>query len=235
MKTSLFLPASTRGNSNIGWLNGFHSFNFGSFYEPTRTAFGPLIILNDDIVQPGTGFGSHPHSNMEIISIPLSGSVTHKDSTGNEITISSGDVQMMSAGTGITHSEFNKGPDEVNFLQIWIQPDKKGVAPRHQQLHYGDGLKNTFQQIVSPDGNDESLQIQQSAWIHLGKFDSGMKPAYRLQKERNGIYIFLIDGEVLIHENVLHSRDAIAITTGEELTVNCIKPSYLLIIEVPLT
>ncbi|SDI82321.1 pirin family protein [Mucilaginibacter sp. P25] len=134
MENINFLPASTRGNKNIGWLNGFHSFSFGAFYEPGRVPFGPLLILNDDFVKPNTGFGQHPHKNMEIISIPLKGTITHKDSTGRESTIGAGDIQVMSAGAGITHSEFNHSNEEVNFLQIWIHPEQRDVNARYQQI-----------------------------------------------------------------------------------------------------
>jgi redox-sensitive bicupin YhaK (pirin superfamily) len=235
MQQIQLLPSFTRGNTNIGWLNGFHSFNFGSYFEPTRKAFGPLIILNEDTVQPGTGFGTHPHQNMEIISIPLSGAVTHKDTTGTENTITEGEIQVMSAGTGISHSEYNRGPAVANFLQIWLQPNKKNVAPRYQQVAYDAGKLNQFQQIVSPDENDEGLWIHQSAWLHLGKFDAGMNTVYHLKNELNGVYVFLIEGEALLDKRMLQKRDAATVSGTAKIKLSFTEFSYILIIEVPLS
>jgi redox-sensitive bicupin YhaK (pirin superfamily) len=235
MSNKTFLSAATRGNTNIGWLNGFHSFSFGPYYNPERLQFGTLRVLNDDTVQAGQGFGTHSHSNMEIISIPLSGTISHRDSTGKEAVIHTGDIQVMSAGTGISHSEYNLATNsELKFLQIWINPDQQNVQPRYQQLPMNNHIKNQFNQIVSPDAHDEGLWIHQKAWLHLGKFDEDQTVTYNLKKPGNGVYLFLLNGKVEVDTQVLNSRDAIALTQMQELRIAVKDQSEILLIEVPL-
>ena len=182
MKTVLH-PAATRGHANHGWLDSHHTFSFANYYNPDRMNFGVLRVLNDDIVAPSRGFGKHPHDNMEIISIPLSGDLEHKDSMGNTTVIKQGDVQVMSAGTGVFHSEYNKNSDkEVRFLQIWMFPKKKGVTPRYDQITLNGQMKaNHFNQILSPDPDDQGVWVHQDAWFHLGDFAVGKTTSYNLK------------------------------------------------------
>lgn len=234
MSTTIFHPATTRFNTNRGWLEGKHSFNFGPYFDEERRAFGPLIIINEDQVVPGAGFATHPHAKMEIISIPLSGSIQHKDDTGKEAIIKTGDIQIMSAGTGIRHSESNPShEDKLRFLQIWITPNKADVPPRYQQITLHNP-PNQFNQVVSPNPGDEGLWIQQDAWLHIGEFDTDVTAAYRLKKEENSIYIFIIDGEVTIQGRVLQQGDALSITGTDDVVIASLKTSKVLVIEVPL-
>ncbi|HEY0356416.1 MAG TPA: pirin family protein, partial [Flavisolibacter sp.] len=202
MKTVLH-KANTRGHANHGWLDSWHSFSFGSYYDSQRMGFGALRVLNDDTVAPGMGFGKHPHDNMEIISIPLEGALEHRDSAGNHQVITKGDVQVMSAGTGIEHSEKNLNPDQfVKFLQIWVFPNQRNVQPRYQQIKYNEEEKqNRLLTIVSPLGtNDGGVQIYQDAWFHWGSLDKGIIMNYELKKDGNGLYAFLLEGDVTINE-----------------------------------
>jgi len=234
MSTTIFHPATTRFQTDRGWVKGKHSFNFGPYFEASRQAFGPLIIINEDMVIPGAGFATHPHANMEIISIPLSGAIKHKDDTGKEAIIKTGDIQIMSAGRGIRHSELNAGhEDELRFLQIWITPNKADVPPRYQQIALNH-QPNRFNQVVSPDPEDEGLWIQQDAWLHVGEFDTNVTTAYHIKKEDNGIYVFVISGEILVKDRTLQQGDALSITGIKEIAITSGKPSKVLIIEVPL-
>ena len=192
MANTLLHKAATRGHANHGWLNSYHSFSFGSYYNPERMNFGALRVLNDDTVDGGMGFGKHPHDNMEIISIPLEGDLEHKDSMGNTAVIKHGDIQAMSAGTGIYHSEKNRENSKpVKFLQIWIFPDKQDVEPRYDQVSLNpEDRHNRLQQILSPSPDDDGVWIHQNAWFHLGKFDSGVSSTYSLKDKNNG-FIFL--------------------------------------------
>ena len=192
MAKTILHKASTRDHADHGWLNSYHSFSFANYQNPERVHFGALRVLNDDTVSEGMGFGTHPHDNMEIISIPLEGDLEHKDSMGNTTVIKQGDIQVMSAGIGIKHSEYNKNENEqVKFLQIWIFPNKKNVTPRYDQitLHEAD-RHNKLQQILSPNQNDEGVWIYQNAWFHLGKFDKEVSADYHFKQKGNG-YIFL--------------------------------------------
>src|SRR5690554_4268470 len=186
--------AETRGSANHGWLNSYHTFSFANYHNPERMNFGVLRVLNDDTVAAGMGFGTHPHDNMEIISIPLEGDLEHKDSMGNVAVIKEGDVQVLSAGTGITHSEYNKNKDkEVKFLQIWIFPKKKNLKPRYDQISIRDIAKdNEFYQILSPNQDDQGVWINQDAWFHIGKFEKGKSDEYKIKKEGNGVYAFIL-------------------------------------------
>ena len=229
--------ANTRGNANHGWLNAYHSFSFASWQNRERNNFGVLRVLNDDTIAAGMGFGTHPHENMEIITIPLEGDLAHKDSMGNEATIKTGDIQVMSAGTGIRHSEFNPNQDQqTKLLQIWLFPNKENVTPRYQQITLDPKDKiNNFQQILSPNSDDEVVWIHQDAWFFLGKFDADFATSYSLKKEGNGIYIFLISGNISVNNNVLETRDALGITDFETLEIKITSESEILILEVPMT
>lgn len=236
MKNSVIHRANTRGHSNHGWLDSHHTFSFAQYYNPERAHFGVLRVLNDDRVEGGKGFGTHPHDNMEIISIPLKGDLEHKDSMGNVHVISEGDVQVMSAGTGITHSEYNKNlSDEVNFLQIWIYPNKKNVVPRYEQQSFKkEGRKNKLQQVISPNEGEEGVLIQQDAWFHLGNYENGENLVYQLKKEGNGIYLFVLEGSIQIDEISLEKRDGIGIWETNALTIKVKPNTEFLLMEVPM-
>ena len=227
--------ADSRGSANISWLEAKHTFSFADYYDPKRIHFGVLRVLNDDIIAPSKGFGTHPHDNMEIISIPISGSLKHKDIMGNEAIIKQGEVQVMSAGSGITHSEFNASDtDPVNLLQIWIIPKEKNVEPRYDQKDFSGSQKaNTFQLVISPDGRDESLMIHQNAFFSLSTLEAGKQITYTPYAEENGLYLFVINGEVGIDNDILSSRDGAAFTTYSELILNAKTASRVLIMEVP--
>jgi redox-sensitive bicupin YhaK (pirin superfamily) len=228
--------SNTRGHANHGWLDSYHTFSFAQYYNPERMHFGVLRVLNDDVVDGGMGFGTHPHDNMEIISIPLQGDLMHKDSMGNTQVISEGDVQILSAGSGITHSEYNKNQNKkVNFLQIWIYPNKKNVTPRYDQLSFKkEDRKNKLQQVISPNNEDEGIWIHQDAWFHLGNFDNGVSTEYQLKKKGNGVYIFLLEGSIEVEDNVLEKRDGIGIWETDDIKINATSNSEFLIMEVPM-
>ncbi len=228
--------AGTRGHANHGWLDSHHTFSFANYYNPERMHFGVLRVLNDDIVDEGKGFGTHPHDNMEIISIPLEGDLEHKDSMGNVAVIRQGDVQVMSAGTGIFHSEYNKNNDKkVKFLQIWLFPNKKNVEPRYDQISIKDlARKGEFYQILSPSANDQGVWIHQEAWFHLGEFNAGSSSQYNLKKEGNGVYAFIIDGEVEINGQKLSRRDGFGVWDVASLDFRSVSDSKVLLMEVPM-
>ncbi len=229
--------SESRGHSNFGWLKSYHTFSFGGYYNPDRIHFGVLRVLNDDEVAGGMGFDTHPHDNMEIISIPLEGDLEHRDSMGNVAVIKNGDVQVMSAGSGITHSEYNKNKDSVvKFLQIWIFPNKRNVIPRYDQLtlNVADRI-NRFQQILSPNKEDEGVWIHQDAWFHLGKFDENKEISYQLKKEGNGVYIFVLNGKVFVDDVELNSRDGLGVTDLNQINVKSISNSEILLMEVPMS
>jgi redox-sensitive bicupin YhaK (pirin superfamily) len=228
--------AETRGHANHGWLNSHHTFSFANYYNPERMHFGVLRVLNDDIVQAGMGFGTHPHDNMEIISIPLEGDLEHKDSMGNIAVIKEGDVQVMSAGTGITHSEYNQNKDkEVKFLQIWVFPNKKNVTPRYDQISIRDIAKdNEFYQVVSPNKDDQGVWIHQDAWFHLGNFTKGISDEYKIKKEGNGVYAFILEGEVEINDEKLSKRDGMGIWNTVAFHVKATENARVLLMEVPM-
>ncbi len=237
MKTVLH-RADTRGHANHGWLNANHSFSFANYYNPERTNFGVLRVLNDDQIAAGKGFGKHPHDNMEIITIPLEGDLEHEDSMGNKEVIRQGDVQVMSAGTGIYHSEYNKNSDqELKLLQIWVFPNKKGVAPRYDQITLKrDQLNNQFYQILSPNADDEGVWIHQDAWFHLGEFDTDTTLNYQLKNaSKNGVYAFVIEGKVTIENQALARRDGFGIWDTNELKISASKGAKVLLMEVPMS
>jgi redox-sensitive bicupin YhaK (pirin superfamily) len=236
MKTILH-KAGSRGHANHGWLDSYHTFSFASYHDPQRVHFGALRVLNDDTVAPGMGFGKHPHDNMEIISIPTSGDLEHKDSMGNVQVIRQGDVQVMSAGTGIEHAEKNKNNDQpVKFFQIWVFPNKKNVTPRYDQKSFSEKDKlNKLLTIVSPVGtNDGGVQIYQDAWFSLGKLDKGIDLDYQVKNANNGVYAFVIEGDVTINGNKLNKRDGIGITETDKLSIHADSGAEILLMEVPV-
>ncbi len=228
--------AETRGHVSHGWLNSSHTFSFANYYNPDRMSFGVLRVLNDDSVQAGMGFGTHPHRDMEIISIPLEGDLEHKDSMGNVAIIKEGDVQVMSAGTGITHSEYNKNKDKaVKFLQIWVFPKTKNVTPRYDQISIRDiEQENAFYQILSPNKHDQGVWLNQDAWFHLGKFTKGTFDTYNIQKKGNGIYLFILDGKVKINNETLTKRDGMGIWNTDSIEVLATENARILLMEVPM-
>lgn len=236
MANSILHKAETRGDANHGWLHSRHTFSFADYYDPERVQFGMLRVLNDDIVQAGRGFGTHPHENMEIISIPLEGDLEHKDSMGNVSVIKHGDVQVMSAGTGITHSEYNRNKDRlVKFLQIWVFPNKENVKPRYDQITLNIADRhNKFQQILSPNPDDEGVWIYQNAWFHLGQFDKGFSAEYKIKAKENGVYAFVLTGNIMINNQELNSRDGFGIWDIDKFSVTTNSDSEFLLMEVPM-
>ncbi|MBA3683244.1 MAG: pirin family protein [Bacteroidetes bacterium] len=236
MENTILHKADTRGNADHGWLKSKHSFSFANYYNPERMHFGVLRVLNDDTVSGGMGFGTHPHDNMEIISIPLEGDLEHKDSMGNVAVIKNGDIQVMSAGTGIQHSEYNKSNDSsVKFLQIWVFPNKKNVTPRYDQVTIKEEDRhNKLQQILSPNADDAGVWIHQNAWFHLGKFDKGVSKDYNLKAKGNGIYIFNLSGDLEVSGQLLNSRDGYGIWDTDKITLNAKTNAEFLIMEVPM-
>ncbi|MDX5404576.1 MAG: pirin family protein [Bacteroidota bacterium] len=235
MKT-LIHRAESRGHADHGWLNTHHTLSFAIYFDQERSLFGALRVLNDDIVAPGMGFGTHPHNNMEIVSIPLKGSLEHKDSMGNGSVIRSGDIQQMSAGTGVQHSEFNPSPDqEVNFLQIWIFPKEKNISPRYGQLTFSEeDRKNAWQLVVSPDRENGSLGINQDAWFSLTDLDEGAEIEYDLHSSNSGVYLFVLEGEVSLEDTVLKRRDGVGVWDTSKVTLRASEPASILAIEVPM-
>jgi len=235
MKT-VFHPANTRGHADHGWLNSYHTFSFANYYNPERIHFGALRVLNDDTVMAGRGFGRHPHDNMEIVSIPLSGDLEHKDSMGNHAVIRERDVQVMSAGTGIFHSEYNLNKDkEVKFLQIWIFPDRKNVTPRYDQISLREVEKeNKFYQILSPNPDDEGVWIYQQAWFHMGKFTESRTVDYPLKNKDNGVYVFVIEGKATAAGQELGKRDGLGISETSSISFDVENGTQLLLMEVSM-
>lgn len=235
MKTILH-KANTRGHANHGWLNSYHTFSFANYYNPERVHFGALRVLNDDTITGGTGFGTHPHDNMEIVSIPMSGALEHKDSMGNTAIIQSGEVQVMSAGTGVFHSEYNKLKDEpTKFLQIWVFPNRKNVTPRYDQISIRDlETENSFFQILSPSADDQGVWVHQDAWFNLGNFTQNTNTSYQLHDNSNGLYVFVLKGKASVAGTELSERDGLGVwETGQvEFTVE--EGTQLLLMEVPM-
>ena len=237
MENIVLHKAETRGTANHGWLKSHHTFSFANYHNPERMHFGVLRVLNDDQVDEGMGFGTHPHDNMEIISIPLEGDLEHKDSMGNITVIKNGDIQVMSAGTGIQHSEYNKNKDsKVKFLQIWLFPNKRNVTPRYDQITLkAENRQNKFDQILSPNTDDAGVWIHQNAWFHLGKFDKNTSNHYTLKDKNNGVYAFIISGSVTINGQVLEARDGLGIWNTGSLHLNTNQENTeVLLMEVPM-
>lgn len=238
MANSVLHKADSRGVADHGWLKSHHTFSFANYYNPERMHFGVLRVLNDDRVAAGMGFGTHPHDNMEIISIPLAGDLEHKDSMGNVSVIRNGDIQVMSAGTGIQHSEYNQSREtEVKFLQIWVFPNQRNVKPRYDQLALDLSARhNRLQQVLSPNADDDGVWIYQDAWFHLGQFDAGKGASYAIHKPGNGVYAFVLSGEFELDGQVLHSRDGFGIwdISGFDLVAKT-PGAEILLMEVPMT
>ena len=230
--------AGTRGHANHGWLDTYYSFSFASWQNPERVRFGVLRVLNDDIIAPDMGFGMHPHDNMEIITIILRGELKHKDSMGSEGIIKENEIQVMSAGRGVTHSEFNPSKsEEVNLLQIWVFPDKKDIEPRYDQQSFApEGKENKLLTLISPDKDSkESMRINQGAYFSIGKFDAGKEISYEVHTERNGVYVFVIEGEIEIDGDKLGRRDAMGIWETGKFDMKVLSDnSEVLLIEVPM-
>ncbi len=237
MKTYEFHAADSRGAANHGWLQSYHTFSFANYYNPSRIHFGALRVLNDDTVSGGMGFGEHPHDNMEIISIPLEGDLEHKDSMGNTTVIRNGDIQVMSAGTGIYHSEYNRNKDAtVKFLQIWVFPNKKNVTPRYDQITLNPAdRQNQFQQVLSPNPEDAGVWVHQDAWFHLGKFDQDFSVDYSIKKEGNGLYVFVLSGEFEVDGQVVQTRDGLGIRQASDVSFKALSPgAEVILMEVPM-
>jgi len=228
--------ADSRGHANHGWLDTYHTFSFANYHNPERMHFGVLRVLNDDRVTGGRGFGTHPHNNMEIISIPLEGDLEHKDSMGNMAVIREGDVQVLSAGTGIYHSEYNMNQDsEVKFLQIWVFPNKKQVEPRYDQISVRDIEKeNQFYQILSPYKDDQGVWIHQNAWFSLGKFSKQTKVDYKLRFSNNGVYAFILEGKASIQGQELNKKDGFGLWDTDNISVSAEEDSKILLMEIPM-
>jgi quercetin 2,3-dioxygenase len=228
--------AKSRGFADHGWLKSFHTFSFAGYFNPDRMHFGALRVLNDDTVDAAMGFGTHPHDNMEIVSIPLEGDLEHKDSMGNTTVIRKGDIQLMSAGTGVSHSEYNHSKEKpVKFLQIWVFPKEKNVSPRYDQMTLNaNDRHNRLQQIISPDKSDAGLWMNQDAWFQLGKFDAGKSAVYRLHSPGNGVYAFVLSGAGVVAGEKLEERDGCGITGVEEITIEAATGMELLLMEVPM-
>ena len=236
MATTVLHKADTRGHVDHGWLEAYHSFSFASWYNPDRIQFGMLRVLNDDTVAAGMGFGTHAHDNMEIITIPLEGDLAHKDSMENSETIKTGDVQVMSAGTGIKHSEFNPNASErTKLFQIWIFPKIKNVEPRYQQITLDTAeQKNNFAQILSPDPDDAGVWIYQDAWFHLADFSAGFGKTYTLKKEGNGLYVLIISGSITVDGQELETRDGFGIWNFQNLEFVALTDAKFLLMEIPM-
>ena len=231
-----FHAAETRGNASHGWLNANHSFSFANYHNPERMNFGALRVLNDDTIAAGMGFGTHPHENMEIITIPLEGDLEHKDSMGNIGVINEGEIQVMSAGTGVHHSEYNKNADQaVKVLQLWVFPKKQNVTPRYDQMSVRDLKKpNDFYQVLSPNSEDAGMWVHQDTWFHLGEFDVEKSLDYTIKKPGNGVYVFVIQGSFNVEGENLKKRDAIGIWDTETINFTAQSESKVLLVEVPM-
>ena len=235
MKHILY-PSDSRGTADHGWLKSKHSFSFAEYQNPERINFGALRVLNDDLVIGGAGFGTHPHNNMEIITIVLSGALEHKDSMGNIGVIRDNEVQVMSAGKGLQHSEYNHSASEsVSFFQLWIIPNERNVVPRYEQKQFDwNAVKNAWQNVVTSVDEKDGLWIHQKAWIFRGKFDAGTSTNYQLKNKNNGVFVMVISGSVKISENILNKRDAIGMADMTEFSLISIENSDVLLIEIPL-
>lgn len=228
--------ANTRGHANHGWLNSHHTFSFASYYNPERVHFGVLRVLNDDWIAGGTGFGKHPHDNMEIVTIPLTGALEHQDSMGNKEVLHAGEVQAMSAGTGIFHSEYNAKADEpCTLLQIWIFPEERNVTPQYAQKFYDvDAVKREWHAVVNPMGQGDGLGIHQQAWFNLTRIPAGERRDYAVKRAENGVYFFVIEGGISLDSQALGTRDAAGVWGQERYAVTATEDAYVLALDLPL-
>lgn len=235
MKTILH-KADTRGLAEHGWLRSNHTFSFAGYYNPERMHFGALRVLNDDYVAPGRGFGKHPHDNMEIVSIPLSGDLEHQDSMGNRTVIKQGDVQSMTAGTGVTHSEMNANADQpVEFLQIWVYPKSRNVDPGYSQITLEPkALDNQLDQIVSPDPDGRGVTVNQDTWFHLGNLEAGKELTYEMHRKGSGVYAFVLEGDVTVAGQALNRRDGFGVWDTDAIDIKADSDARLLLMEVPM-
>jgi quercetin 2,3-dioxygenase len=227
--------ATERGHNQFSWLDSYHSFSFGHYFDENKIHFGALRVLNDDTVAPGGGFGTHPHDNMEIVSIPLEGALEHKDSIGSVGVIRSGDVQIMSAGTGIMHSEYNHSSTElVKFLQIWIFPRERQLTPRYDQKHFGsEGRASKWQVVVDPAGN-EGVLINQESWFSMADLKAGEILDYKFHRPGNGVYLFVLNGKASVENEILETRGAMGIWDTGEFNISAMEECSLLAIEIPM-
>lgn len=234
---AIYHKNESRGLADHGWLISRHTFSFAGYHNPERMNFGSLRVLNDDIVKPSMGFGTHPHDNMEIVSIPLSGSLRHQDSMGNEHIITTGEVQIMSAGTGLTHSEYNNSSaEDVNFLQIWVFPKERDITPRYdQKIFTGENRKNRFQLLVSPQTSGDTVWINQDAWFSLADVTPDQQVEYEKKNTKNGVYFFVVVGSAQIDNHLVQQRDGLGLTEGGSYPVHAQTNSQILAIEVPMT
>jgi redox-sensitive bicupin YhaK (pirin superfamily) len=238
MSNTILHKADTRGRADHGWLVSHQSFSFSGYYNPDRMRFGVLRVLNDDVVAGGKGFGSHPHDNMEIISIPLEGSLVHEDNMGHKQVVTAGEIQVMSTGKGVFHSEYNNSPDQpAKFLQIWIFPNRLNVEPRYGQMRLDpEKGHNHLQQILSPNPDDDGVWIYQDAWFHTGRWDGGKEFSYERKRKDNGIYLFVIKGAFLVDGQRLEARDGLGVTGQETIQLRAESDhSEILIMDVPMT
>ncbi|MGA1050303.1 MAG: pirin family protein [Minisyncoccia bacterium] len=231
--------SDSRGSADYGWLKTNYSFSFAEYMNPDRMGFGALRVLNDDIIAGGNGFGAHPHNNMEIITVTLSGGLEHKDNLGNMAVSKAGDVQVMSAGSGVFHSEFNAHPDtDLTLLQIWVLPNKMNIMPRYEHRYFDiQSEVNTFHQIIKPiDSQEEGIGIYQEAWFQRAMLEKGQKLEYNLKHPNNGIYLFVISGQIIIGDNIeLKTRDAVGIENiDEEISILANEQTDILLMEVPI-
>ena len=231
-----FHPSAARGEANHGWLHAKHSFSFAQFFNPERIQFGALRVLNDDVIAPGMGFGTHPHNNMEIITIPLKGALEHKDSMDNIGVVAVDEIQIMSAGTGVSHSEYNKNKDQpLNLLQLWVLPNQQNVAPRYDQKNIKSLKKtNALYPVITPNHDAAGMWIHQDAWFHLGDFNQKTTVPYSLHKQGNGVYAFMIEGRASIEGESLEKRDALGVWETEGFSITAEKNSRILLVEVPM-
>ncbi len=236
MANTVIHKAESRGHANHGWLDSHHTFSFASYYNPERMHFGVLRVLNDDIVESSMGFGTHPHDNMDIISIPLSGDLEHKDSMNNVAVIKQGDVQIMSAGTGIYHSEYNRNKDrKVNFLQIWVFPKERNITPRYDQKNFSlEDRINKFQQLVSPAGETEGIDINQDAWFNLIHLKNNFETGYTIKRKGNGVYAFVLEGSVTINDQTLNKRDGMGIWDTDRISIQSAGDAEVLLMDIPM-
>ncbi|TDS60158.1 pirin family protein [Myroides indicus] len=236
MKNKIIYKADSRGHADHGWLKSFHTFSFANYRNNDRVHFGVLRVLNDDYVAPGMGFGTHPHENMEIISIPLSGSLEHRDSMGNGEVIKAEEIQAMSAGTGVQHSEFNPDENQASqFLQIWVFPNQLNVQPRYQQIGLSKKDRhNQWDQILSPNPEDKGVWIYQNAWFHRADLDQDKSLSYSLKDRANGIFLFVLEGSISIDEVELGRRDAIGFSNEPDFTIHALQNSEVLLMEIPM-
>lgn len=234
---TVYHAAASRGDANHGWLKSKHTFSFANYHNPDRMGFGALRVINDDFVIGGQGFGKHSHRDMEIISIPLSGRLGHGDNIGNNGIIETGEIQVMSAGTGITHSEMNGDNEEaVKFLQIWVIPNKMNVEPRYQQVRIDEVMQpNGFHQVLSPNADDAGVWIHQNAWFSMGDFDKGVTETYQLKDPSNGVYIFVISGKIVVNGNILDTRDGLGVCDTKNFTMDVEEDARVLLMEVPMS